>query len=403
MNITTTETWWGPGRTKPRPQWLAWNTYAAQAKRWGWSGQWHCGNLRLFCWVRSTARASTTGKDGPLWYPWGMDCDISKQWVLMSPRDRMWPHITPCSYPNVESHPVSSCLHSTWVSIWDLEPQARLLVGAAVMPWELLTAAYSAHSQRHHSFSPAMPGSGSRGIQEECSQQPRWAVGVNLTLGSWGVLLHEGPGRFLHSCPGQQITMSSLLFLAQSPVLQCQQGRAACHHQLSPAYISTQGVWTQSWTATVTFAWTVVRRPATCCHFCFTCIQQWTENKPKCPLCKRRVRSIVHFVQANDDFEECVIRTHVASSVIIHQATHSPAASPPWAAGQVPRAPVGSLWVNTLSALFWDHTALLEPLLPWLRQVLRLMFEDNHLQAAIVEDIIMSSLVLFRLDEDVLA
>ena len=140
-----------------------------------------------------------------------------------------------------------------------------------------------------------------------------------------------------------------------------------------------------------------------CCHrFCFTCIRRWAESKPECPLCKRRVSSIVHSVRAYDDFEEYVVRPPTASSVVTHQAAHSPAASPPRAAGQVPRAPVGSLQADTWATLFWDHPALLEPLLPWLHRVLGLVFEDDHLQAAIVEDIIMSSLVLFGLDEDVL-
>lgn len=63
---------------------------------------------------------------------------------------------------------------------------------------------------------------------------------------------------------------------------------------------------------------------------------------------------------------------------------------------------MGSLQPDTQATLFWEHPTLLEPLLPWLHQLLGLMFEDDQLQAAIVEDIIMSSLVPFGLDEDVL-
>ncbi|OPJ89167.1 hypothetical protein AV530_017738 [Patagioenas fasciata monilis] len=138
-----------------------------------------------------------------------------------------------------------------------------------------------------------------------------------------------------------------------------------------------------------------------CCHrFCFTCIQQWAESKPECPPCKGSVNSIVHSVRGNYSFEGYVVRPPTASSVIIHQAPHSPAASPPWAAGQVPRAPAGSLQPDIWATLFWEHSILLEPLLPWLHQLLGLMFEDDQLQAAIVS--IMSSLVLFGLDEDVL-
>uniref|UniRef100_A0A663ESU3 RING-type E3 ubiquitin transferase n=1 Tax=Aquila chrysaetos chrysaetos TaxID=223781 RepID=A0A663ESU3_AQUCH len=32
-----------------------------------------------------------------------------------------------------------------------------------------------------------------------------------------------------------------------------------------------------------------------CLHrFCFSCIRRWTDIKPECPLCKRRVTSIRH-------------------------------------------------------------------------------------------------------------
>uniref|UniRef100_A0A8B9E0P8 E3 ubiquitin-protein ligase Topors n=1 Tax=Anser cygnoides TaxID=8845 RepID=A0A8B9E0P8_ANSCY len=38
-----------------------------------------------------------------------------------------------------------------------------------------------------------------------------------------------------------------------------------------------------------------------CLHrFCFACIQRWAETKPECPLCKRRVSSIVHSVTADN-------------------------------------------------------------------------------------------------------
>jgi len=140
-----------------------------------------------------------------------------------------------------------------------------------------------------------------------------------------------------------------------------------------------------------------------CCHrFCFPCIQRWAESKPECPLCKRRLNSIVHSVRADDDFEEDVVRPPMASPVAVHQAACSPAASSPPAAGRVPRAPVGSLHIDTWAILLWDYPALLEPLLPWLHQALGMMFEDDHLRAAIVEYIIVSCLVLSGPDEDFL-
>uniref|UniRef100_A0A8B9GIK9 RING-type E3 ubiquitin transferase n=1 Tax=Amazona collaria TaxID=241587 RepID=A0A8B9GIK9_9PSIT len=29
-------------------------------------------------------------------------------------------------------------------------------------------------------------------------------------------------------------------------------------------------------------------------HFCYRCILRWAETKPECPLCKRRIQSILH-------------------------------------------------------------------------------------------------------------
>ncbi|KAJ7397969.1 PHD and RING finger domain-containing protein 1-like protein [Pitangus sulphuratus] len=45
-----------------------------------------------------------------------------------------------------------------------------------------------------------------------------------------------------------------------------------------------------------------------CLHrFCYACILQWADNKTECPLCKRRMTSILHSVQADDDFVEHVL------------------------------------------------------------------------------------------------
>ncbi|XP_034020635.1 E3 ubiquitin-protein ligase Topors-like isoform X2 [Thalassophryne amazonica] len=42
-----------------------------------------------------------------------------------------------------------------------------------------------------------------------------------------------------------------------------------------------------------------------CLHrFCFPCIQEWSHNKPECPLCKQPFTSILHSVRAEDDFKE---------------------------------------------------------------------------------------------------
>ncbi|XP_028298219.1 E3 ubiquitin-protein ligase Topors-like [Gouania willdenowi] len=43
-----------------------------------------------------------------------------------------------------------------------------------------------------------------------------------------------------------------------------------------------------------------------CClhRFCFPCIQEWSNNKAECPLCKQPFAAILHSVRAEDDFKE---------------------------------------------------------------------------------------------------
>ena len=42
-----------------------------------------------------------------------------------------------------------------------------------------------------------------------------------------------------------------------------------------------------------------------CLHqFCFTCLRQWSEVKPECPLCKSAFQSIFYNIRSNDDYDE---------------------------------------------------------------------------------------------------
>ncbi|NWZ57349.1 TOPRS ligase, partial [Haliaeetus albicilla] len=153
-----------------------------------------------------------------------------------------------------------------------------------------------------------------------------------------------------------------------------------------------------------------------CLHqFCYRCILRWAESKPECPLCKRRVQSLVHSVRADDDFEEVVITPSGLASALAgtRQAggapRHPAPRSPPrpvtpraLAVESVPRAPVGGLQPDTWASLFDDHPALLRRFLPWLRQQLGLIFAEEPSTAVVLEDLILSVLGLFGLDEEVL-
>lgn len=87
-----------------------------------------------------------------------------------------------------------------------------------------------------------------------------------------------------------------------------------------------------------------------CLHqFCYTCIPWWAGSKPKCSLCKRRVRSFLHLVREDGDFEEHIIPPPAAPSVVVHltggaprhpaaQSLHHPAATWPAAARLLPWA-----------------------------------------------------------------
>nr|XP_021153234.1 uncharacterized protein LOC110364151 [Columba livia] len=130
-----------------------------------------------------------------------------------------------------------------------------------------------------------------------------------------------------------------------------------------------------------------------CLHqFCYTCILRWAQSKPECPLCKRRIHSIIHSVQGDDDFQELVIPPPAAPSVVTHLTgapghrdahnLHGPAASQPSAVRPVPRAPVGGLHPHVWALLFRQHPVLLRHLVLWLRHQLRLIFEGARQEAA---------------------
>ncbi|KQK78203.1 hypothetical protein AAES_116933 [Amazona aestiva] len=53
-----------------------------------------------------------------------------------------------------------------------------------------------------------------------------------------------------------------------------------------------------------------------CLHqFCYPCIARWADSKPECPLCKRRIVSVMPSVRTDDDFKEHVVTPSAASCV----------------------------------------------------------------------------------------
>ncbi|OPJ77464.1 E3 ubiquitin-protein ligase Topors-like [Patagioenas fasciata monilis] len=149
-----------------------------------------------------------------------------------------------------------------------------------------------------------------------------------------------------------------------------------------------------------------------CLHqFCYACILRWAQSKPECPLCKRRILSILHSVLADNDFEEYVIASSAVASVIGHQAEGGPGHPHAHTSAATQQQPVeqqlhgaslGNLQPITWAFLFRDQPALLQPLLPWVRQELRQIFGNRSPRVAMVEDALVSALSLFGLHEEIL-
>lgn len=137
-----------------------------------------------------------------------------------------------------------------------------------------------------------------------------------------------------------------------------------------------------------------------CCHqFCFPCIQQWTTISLQCPLCKRVVQSIIHTVQADDDFKELVLRPAAVAPVAVWDPRDDQEV---WPRPEVPRRPVGGLNPDTWAAVFRDHPALLQPLRSWLRRKLRRILGNEELHANILAHSVIWALVHIGLEEGVL-
>lgn len=150
-----------------------------------------------------------------------------------------------------------------------------------------------------------------------------------------------------------------------------------------------------------------------CLHqFCYPCIARWADSKPECPLCKRRVTSIVHSVRADDDFEERVLPPPAAASPVVRltagapaaaaaQGLHGPAAPQPPAAGHLRMDALGGFHVYVWAFIFRVHPAVLDPLLPWLQRELGQLVEDAQAVPA-AQSLVISSLRFFGLDEEAL-
>ncbi|XP_069633310.1 uncharacterized protein [Haliaeetus albicilla] len=222
-------------------------------------------------------------------------------------------------------------------------------------------------------FSPALPAPGSRGTQELRSQQ-------------------------------QSVTPA-----AAAPVRG--RGSMSLVPPSSPQHMESVATELDDHCPTCLGSWEEASFVMPCLHrFCYPCVLRWAESKPECPLCKRRILSILHSVQADDDYMEHII---TPPSGAVRQAggaprraaahnLHLPGAPQRWAAEGVPRCPVGIFqppnWLNNLQ----DNPALLQILQPCVHRQREEIFGSRVLEAAMEEDTVTTILTSQRMDTELL-
>ena len=147
--------------------------------------------------------------------------------------------------------------------------------------------------------------------------------------------------------------------------------------------------------------WDSVAYTMPCCHrFCFPCIERWSRIRLQCPVCKRGLQSIIHTVQADDDFKELVFRPGAGPRAAARNPTDDQEV---WPLPAVLRRPVGGLSPDNWATVFRENPALLQPLRSWLRRKLHRILGNDALHANILAESVIWALLHIGLEEEALA
>ncbi|RMC18065.1 hypothetical protein DUI87_04944 [Hirundo rustica rustica] len=160
-----------------------------------------------------------------------------------------------------------------------------------------------------------------------------------------------------------------------------------------------------------------------CSHqFCLGCILRWAERNPACPLCRRSILTVKFSDHGGDDYLYCVItpprqlpetssQAAEASRGLAENRPHSPADSLAPSPQGIP-APVqqqaagpeavGGILPELWAELFRRRRNLLDPVRPWLCQVLEMIYRGEWYQVKNAESGIVLALCVYGPDREVL-
>ncbi|KAM6329419.1 E3 ubiquitin-protein ligase Topors-like isoform 2-T3 [Alca torda] len=126
-----------------------------------------------------------------------------------------------------------------------------------------------------------------------------------------------------------------------------------------------------------------------CLHqFCIGCAMRWAQQMPNCAVCQCVATDIVFSVWSDDDY---------LTFAVPHPADLQDEEGAGVSGPQVDAFPA-DVWAD----FFKSHPKNIEPLLPWLRRELGVLFEERWWDVAVAESTVVAHLCRWGLDKAVL-